>query len=194
MTPLAAAMASRLESALTDMSITVAETASRTTTSLPSTAHSPISSMETNIGCPASPKAFRTALRTLSTLGGVTSGADSWRATAEPGRSSCSGTALPMITGAGAPMLATFRGPAVGPDSADSSDLELLLRAESAAKGETKFPRAGAAEDARASEMTDGRLAGRGPVVPAAPATSVKSCSMGKSRWACAIFKSPSSR
>ena len=68
MTPLAVAMARRLASAPSDMSITAAEAATLMTTSLPSTAHSPLSSIETSMRCPASDNAFSTAVRRPSRL------------------------------------------------------------------------------------------------------------------------------
>src|SRR5205807_9876427 len=104
--------------------------------------------------------------------------------------------ALPMITGAPELRLSTWRRAGADPASADISGFEPPLRAESAAKGEIFVPREGEVIDvARPSEMTEGRLAGRAAeLTPVLPATSLSNCSIGRSRCACAIFKSPSSR
>src|SRR5206468_10033300 len=66
-TPLAAAIINRFASALTDISISVAEAAIEMISWLPSTFHSPPSSMEQRMLCPALESAARTATRTCPT-------------------------------------------------------------------------------------------------------------------------------
>ena len=105
-----------------------------------------------------------------------------------------SGAALPIITGADVFVPDTMRGPVAGIASAESSGLPpLLLRAESAANGETLLVRAGAPGGVlRLSEMTAGLEGFR--VNPPGPAASLSNCSIGNNRCAWAIFNKPSSR
>lgn len=123
------------------------------------------------------------------------------------GAGSRMGAAEPIITGSGAlgaggVDVATMRGPGSGAVSEEPSCRGVPLRAESAANGDTKLGRAaGEGSGRRVSGLAEWlpTMAGRDGVRGAAVAfgaavTSLKSCSMGKRRWACAILSRPSSR
>src|SRR5713101_7448145 len=84
----------------------------------------------------------------------------------------------------------------VVPVALDDSALGFPLRAESAANGDTEFDRANAVGSERPASADEARIGlGAARVGPEGDAAaSLRSCSMGRRRCACAIFSSPSSR
>src|SRR5438874_3313849 len=137
--PLATAIIVLLESALTDISIRVAEAATVINTSLPCNFHSPISSMEQSIDWPADVSAFRTVDRTSS----IPADCDSifiagagCAAAAGAGCAATAGAAAPITTGVVLTAAGVERDGV--PASGVASDRGVPFRAESAAKGDTK--------------------------------------------------------
>src|SRR5271157_4835365 len=113
------------------------------------------------------------------------------------------GTAEPMITCAGELAPAAHRGPPLETESSEDSCRGPLLRAESAANGETfveamSWRSCGTAifrVEPSPRGTTDGPT---GALILEPPmeeaATSLSSCSIGSNRCACAILSRPSSR
>src|SRR5882672_2078279 len=187
-TPLAVAVIRRFASAPSDISITVADDPTLMSRSLPSTCHSPDSIMVLNMRCPASARAVSTEPRTTpadaaaALCGSWSTGADAGEGDA--GGWEISGTGRATTAGAADPIttLAVPAGAGCDPESGllevESSGLDPLLRAESAANGEIFVERASDGDsDLLTSGTTDGLPAGRCSFT-ARPA-SLSNCSMG---------------
>src|SRR5947209_14423070 len=136
--PLNAAIITPLASAPSDMSMTAADAVTLITNSLPSSFHSPGSSMESNMHWLASARAFNTISRIVEMSVAATGSAVTMASDERPalcaGAVAVAGAADPMTTrgGAGAD---TKRGPDAADISLDNSGFP--LRAVSAEKGET---------------------------------------------------------
>lgn len=171
-------------SLLTDMSISVADAATRITSSLPSTFHSPDSSRVHSIVWFAVDSAFRTAARTSSVLADC-----GWGRVCNAGCAATAGADDPMMIGV--ELTAAVVGRCGGLVSGVASDRGVPFRAESAANGDTNG-RAGAAGSAflgsGAMESLRSGVAGR---LTSAP---LNNCSIGSSLCAWASFNNPSSR
>ena len=190
------AIISRFASAPSDISITVADDATLITTSLPSTCHSPVSSMLTRMRWPAPLNAFSTASRNVDwtifrSLALDAASGDRLRrllddrsrrrrphhharrcATRNRVRSRERSALRPKAP-------ASIRSCAPNPPrTAKYSWTRCRLRATQALL-------------LLMSGTTDGLPAGR---AAAAPAASLSNCSIGNRRCACAIFSRPSSR
>jgi len=77
----------------------------------------------------------------------------------------------------------------------DSSGFDPLLRAESAANGETLVGRASDGDsDLLISGTTDGLPEGRDTLTFASVLASLSNCSIGSKRCACPIFNKPNSK